>query len=191
MHSQSCQTSQRRDYSKENKFCNFTHPTTFFMVSIKIKYCIQYKKEVDQKKFVGGLSKELGGWGTSSLLGGTDTTGVAQAGGDPAAAYRERTDQRGPDSCLRCLSLRDESQWTQAETQATPGRFVGKLFMEALSLELIQHLTGQHLEQSALLGIPLSRVLDSWTSPPEIFSNPSYSMNLKILLNLYQQRTIS
>lgn len=151
-----------------------------------------------QKKFVGGLPKWLGGMGHELSLGREtqlESLSLEKAVGRSCCCLQlpvgmGRT--RGGQTLVRGFcTLRSESQWTQTETQATPSTSMGKLFMEALSLELIQHLTGQHLEQSALLGIALSRVLDLWTPPPEIFPNPSYSMNLKMLLNLYQYRTIS
>lgn len=108
----------------------------------------------------------------------------------PTATCQEGTEKREPDSCQNC-TVRGWVVMHTSWNTAIPSRCMGKLFMESLSLKLIQHLTGQPLQQPALLGLVLSRTLDSWRSFPEISSDPNYSMNLKIVLNLYQSRTIS
>lgn len=53
---------------------------------------------------------------------------------------------------------------------------------------LIQHLTEQALEKPTLA---LTRMLNSWRTPPNISSNPNYTTNLKSLLNMDRNRTIS
>lgn len=53
---------------------------------------------------------------------------------------------------------------------------------------LTQHLTEQSLEQPTLA---LTRMLNSWRTPPNNSSNPNYTTNIKISLNMHQNRTIS